>query len=164
MAQPDLEERILEMKQALLDKGVSLTPRREKLLEVLLASDKHPSASEIHKGVRRYFPGTSLATIYNTIELLKETGQVLEIEFSGAANRYDGRIPDSHPHLICLECERVDDLQLPEDDGPLVEIAEATGYRIVRRRTDYYGICPECQKNQGEAAPSKGGDSTSDLE
>ncbi|MCH8062222.1 MAG: transcriptional repressor [Chloroflexi bacterium] len=151
------------MKQALLDRGVSLTPRREKLLEVLIASDNHPSASEIHEGVRRYYPGTSLATIYNTIELLKETGQVLEIEFSGAANRYDGRIPDSHPHLICLECERVDDLQLPEDDGSLGEIAKATGYQIVRRRTDYYGICPECQIKQGGAAPSKGGDSTSDL-
>lgn len=163
MVQPNLQGRILEMKQALLDSGVSITPRREKLLEVLIASDKHPSASEIHKGVRRYFPGTSLATIYNTIELLKETGQVLEIEFSGAANRYDGRIPDSHPHLICLECERVDDLHLAEDDGPLGEIAKATGYQIVRRRIDYYGICPECQDKQGGAATSVEGDSTSDL-
>ena len=161
MAQPELQYRISEMKQALLDRGVNLTPRREKLLQVLIDSDNHPSASEIHQGVRRYFPGTSLATIYNTIELLKETGQVLEIEFSGAANRYDGRIPDSHPHLICLECERVDDLHLAEDDGPLDEITKATGYRIVRRRTDYYGICPECQVKQSGAAPSKGGDSTS---
>ena len=163
MAQLDLQNRILEMKQALLNRGVSLTPRREKLLQVLIDSDKHPSASEIHEGVRRYYPGTSLATIYNTIELLKETGQVLEIEFSGAANRYDGRIPDSHPHLICLECERVDDLNLPEDDGSLNEIARSTGYQIVRRRTDYYGICPDCQKKVGRAAPPKGGDSTSDL-
>ena len=163
MAQTDLQHRIIEMKQALLDGGVSLTPRREKLLEVLIDSDNHPSASEIHEGVRRYYPGTSLATIYNTIEILKETGQVLEIEFSGAANRYDGRIPDSHPHLICLECERVDDLQLAEDDGPLDEIAKATGYRIVRRRTDYYGICPECQNKQGGAARSEGGDPASDL-
>ena len=162
MAQPYLQDRILEMKQALLDNGVSLTPRREKLLEVLIASDKHPSASEIHQGVKKYYPGTSLATIYNTIELLKDTGQVLEIEFSGAANRYDGRIPDSHPHLICLDCERVDDLHLPDNDGHLDEIAKATGYRIVRRRTDYYGICPECQNKQGGAAQSKGGDSTPD--
>ena len=159
MAQPDLQNRISEMKQALLDRGVNLTPRREKLLQVLVASDNHPSASEIHQGVRRYYPGTSLATIYNTIELLKETGQVLEIEFSGAANRYDGRIPDSHPHLICLECERVDDLHIAEDDGPMGEIAETTGYRMVRRRTDYYGICPECQHREGEAAQSEGGDS-----
>ena len=163
MAQTDLQHRIIEMKQALLDGGVSLTPRRVKLPEVLLASDNHPPASEIHEGVRRYYPGTSLATIYNTIEILKETGQVLEIEFSGAANRYDGRIPDSHPHLICLECERVDDLTLPKDDGTLGEVAKATGYQIVRRRTDYYGICPDCQIKQGGAAPSRGGDSASDL-
>ena len=79
------------MKDALRNKGVSLTPRRTKLLEVLLASDHHPTVSEIHDGVKQFFPRTSLATIYNTIELLKETGQILEIEFSSASNRYDGR-------------------------------------------------------------------------
>ncbi len=88
-----LQERLEEMRTSLAEKGVAMTPRRAKLLEVLVASDRHPSVGEIHEEVRRYFPKTSLATIYNTIELLKETGQVLEIEFSGVPNRYDGLRP-----------------------------------------------------------------------
>ena len=71
---------------------------------MLIPSDHHPTVGELHREVRRSFPRTSLATIYNTIELLKEAGQVLEIEFSGAPNRYDGRRPNPHPHL---------DLQIP---------------------------------------------------
>ena len=101
-----LESRLSEMKAALRDRGVVVTRKRAKLLEVLLASDRHPSVSEIHEGVRASYPGTSLATIYNTIEILKETGQVLEIEFSASANRYDGRIPVSHPHLVCLQVRK----------------------------------------------------------
>ena len=142
---PEQEARLLEMRTTLKDKGVSLTPRRAKLLEVLVASERHPSASEIHQEVKRLFPGTSLATVYNTIELLKEAGQVLEIEFSGASNRYDGRRPESHPHLVCLECEKIEDMDAVEVEEQLDAISAATGYNIIRRRTDYYGVCPDCQ-------------------
>ena len=140
-----LQARLGEMKAALAERGVAITPRRQRLLEVLLASDRHPSVSEIHEGVKRYYPGTSLATIYNTIELLKETDQVLEIEFSGASNRYDGRIPKSHPHLVCEVCEKVEDLDIGELKDPFEDISSSTGYRILRRRVDYYGVCPDCQ-------------------
>ena len=145
MLSEGLQVRLGEMKAALSERGVAITPRREQLLEVLLASDRHPSVSEIHEGVKRYFPGTSLATIYNTIELLKDIGQVLEIEFSGASNRYDGRIPSSHPHLVCEVCEKVEDLDIVELKNPFEKISDSTGYRILRHRVDFYGVCPDCQ-------------------
>ena len=133
------------MKAALVAEGVAITPRRGKLLEVLVASERHLNVNDIHQEVKRSFPGTSLATVYNTIELLKETGQVLEIEFSGVANRYDGRRPQAHPHLVCTQCEKIEDLDSIEPDGSLDDISRATGYQVVSQRTDYYGVCPKCQ-------------------
>jgi Fur family peroxide stress response transcriptional regulator len=141
----DLNSRLLEMKAALVAEGVAITPRRGKLLEVLVASERHLNVNDIHQEVKRSFPGTSLATVYNTIELLKETGQVLEIEFSGVANRYDGRRPQAHPHLVCTQCEKIEDLDSIEPDGSLDDISRATGYQVVSQRTDYYGVCPKCQ-------------------
>ena len=94
--------RIDEMRNALLNQGISITRRRDKMLQALASNDRHPSVNELHAEVRRWYPSTSLATIYNTIELLKDADQILELEFSGSANRYDGRRPQSHPHLICL--------------------------------------------------------------
>lgn len=138
------KSRLAEMKAALRERGVAVTRKRAKLLEVLLTSDQHPSVSEIHEGVKTAYPGTSLATIYNTIEILKETGQVLEIEFSASANRYDGRIPASHPHLVCLQCEKVEDMEGTAPHEPLELVSQTTGYEVVRLRTDYYGTCPEC--------------------
>ena len=133
------------MKTVLEARGAAITPRRAKLLEVLLASEVHPTVGEIHEAVRGAFPSTSLATIYNTIELLKVTDQVLEIQFSGAANRYDGRRPQAHPHLMCFRCETIEDVDLAGLDEQAQAISASTGYKIVGRRTDYYGICPSCQ-------------------
>ena len=145
--------RIDEMRNALLNQGISITRRRDKMLLALASNDRHPSVNELHAEVRRWYPSTSLATIYNTIELLKDAGQILELEFSGSANRYDGRRPQSHPHLICLSCEIIEDM----DDGALGaehldRLSEDTGYRLVRQRTDYYGFCPDCQEQTAAAS------------
>ena len=139
------EARLVELKNVLKNKEMTLTPRRAKLLEVLVASDNHPTVSEMHADVSRYYPGTSLATIYNTIELLKEAEQIIEIEFSGAPNRYDGRRLHPHPHLICTQCDRVEDLDDVEQNESLDSISVVTGYAVTRRRNDYFGVCPYCQ-------------------
>ena len=144
------------MRAALKSRGTRLTPRRDKMLEVLVSSERHPSAGEIHEEVKRYHPRTSLATIYNTIELLKDAGQLLEIEFSGAANRYDGRRHHHHPHLICLECEKIEDLESIDHDEPLDDLSCVNGYEITGRRMDYYGVCPDCQSDTSPATNAPG--------
>ena len=144
----DIQHRLEEMRSALVQRGVVITPKRAKVLEILATSDDHPNVGDLHAEVQRWHPSTSLATVYNTIELLKETGQVLELEFSASANRYDGRRPDSHPHLVCVECHRIDDLDVPESNGMFETIRAETGYEVVRQRLDFYGICPNCQRKR----------------
>ena len=148
--------RVNEMRASMSKLGVNVTPRRAKVLETLASTDSHPTVNEIHSEVRRIYPSTSLATIYNTIELLKEAGQVLELEFSGSPNRYDGLRPDYHPHLICLSCRSVEDMDMFEvKDISLDLVSSASGYQIARQRTDYYGICPECQQSDEVSASSQ---------
>ena len=146
----DQQSRLAELRTSLTARHVVLTLRRAKLLEVLVANDHHPSVSEMHREVKRFFPKTSLATVYNTIELLKETGQVLELQFSGAPNRYDGRRPQPHPHLVCVQCDKIEDMDAIEILEPLDAISDATGYELVNHRTDYYGVCPGCQGRHQE--------------
>ena len=154
-----VSRRVDEMRASLSELGVSVTRRRAKALEVLASADSHPSANEIHAEVRRWHPSTSLATIYNTIELLKDAGQILELEFSGAANRYDGRRPAPHPHLVCLTCEEIEDMEDADDPrgggDSLDRLSRATGYKLVSQRTDYYGVCPACQDADGGAGEAK---------
>jgi Fur family peroxide stress response transcriptional regulator len=87
----------------------------------------------------------SRATVYKTVETLKAMGQVLELEFSGASNRYDGRRVEPHPHLICRGCGSIRDLELPALMREATEVAEKTGYELLGHRLDFYGLCPDCR-------------------
>lgn len=138
------ETRLEQMIDHLRAQGFRLTPQRLAVLRVLATTDDHPSVEEIYEQVRPNFPMMSLATVYKTLHLLKEIGEVREISFSDGGSRYDGR-PVPHPHLICLRCDSIRDLE----PDPLIELAQRvgqqTGYRIEGQRLDFFGICPQCQ-------------------
>jgi len=129
-------------------RGYRITPQRIAILKVLLESDRHPSVEDIYQQVRLSFPTTSLATVYKTISVVKELGEVLELEFSSDHNRYDGMRPYPHPHLICLRCGRVVDPELTGLDHLTTSLMAETGFSIVRHRLDFFGICPDCQQKK----------------
>ncbi len=78
-----------------------ITPQRVAILKIFLSSEEHPSVEQVYAQVKANFPTTSLATVYKTVHLLKEIGEILEIGFADGSNRYDGNKPYPHPHLIC---------------------------------------------------------------
>ncbi len=125
-----------------------ITPQRLAILKILTSSDSHPSAEMIYDQIKAEFPFTSFATVYKTIALIKELGEVLELEFSNDSNRYDGRRPYSHPHLICTSCKKILDPDLDSVNHLQKEIVKETGFTVTNHRLDFFGICPECQKNR----------------
>jgi Fur family peroxide stress response transcriptional regulator len=126
--------------------GYRITPQRLAIIKILVESRDHPSAEQIYQQVQKDFPTTSLATVYNTLERLKEMGEVLELPFSGGS-RYDGLNPHPHPHLHCTVCGAIEDLDI--DLGPAAEeVAARRGYADVHHRLEFYGVCPRCQERQ----------------
>jgi len=146
MAEP--QTRLDELIARLREQGGRITPQRVAVLKVLATSDQHPSAEQIYEHVKTDFPMTSLATVYKTLALLVEMGEILEISFCGDSTRYDGKIARPHPHLICLKCKKIEDLEIVPLDPLSKEVAERTGYCILKYRLDFFGICPECQEKE----------------
>jgi Fur family peroxide stress response transcriptional regulator len=138
--------RVQEMVVCLRERGYRLTPQRMAILKILAASAQHPSVEQIYIQVQADFPMTSLATVYKTISLLKDVGQVLELGYSGRRNRYDGRQPAPHPHLVCVSCEKIVDSDIGVPGALVWQVAETSGYQIVGHRLDFLGICPKCQR------------------
>ncbi|MDI6852738.1 MAG: Fur family transcriptional regulator [Deltaproteobacteria bacterium] len=138
------QNRLTQMVDRLKAKGLRLTPQRLAILRLLAAGDGHPSIEAIYDRMKADFPTMSIATVYKTMALLKELGEVLELAFPGGVSRYDGRKPFPHPHLICLRCKKIMDPEL----GSLEHLTEAagkeTGFRILSHRLDFFGLCPEC--------------------
>lgn len=135
----------VEILKGLKDKGIRFTPQRQAILEFLLATDTHPTAEEIYKQVKLKFPGVSLGTIYNTLNMLKEYGYILELPCGDMSSRFDGRAAN-HYHAMCNSCGKVVDF-----DSTLIEmdeqVAAFTGYQVSTHNLVFYGICPDCQKS-----------------
>ena len=102
---PDVQVRFDELIAALKERDFRLTPQRVELVRLIASSAGHPSAAQLYARIRRQFPTISHATVYKTLALLKELGQVLEIDLRGDSH-YDGNRPQPHPHLICMQLQQ----------------------------------------------------------
>lgn len=141
------DARARQLTEKLKKGGHRVTPQRVAILKAICTDEGHPSADTIYDAVKVDFPMTSLATVYKTIGVLKDIGEVMELEFSQDANRYDGKRPYPHPHLVCTECGRILDPEVDGIDDLARRIVTTTGFRIEAHRLEFYGLCQECQKN-----------------
>ena len=140
------ELRLQQMIERLKESDCRITPQRYAVLNVLATSPDHPSAETIYAKLKDYYPTMSLATVYKTINLLKRQGEILELEFSDLGNRYDGKKPYPHPHVICNGCGKIVDPAQLNLEEITIKMMEETGFKILTHRLDFYGLCPECQK------------------
>jgi Fur family peroxide stress response transcriptional regulator len=143
-------DRLDNLATKLRKRGQRLTPQRMAVLKVLASSEEHLSVDQIYEQVKVDFPMTSLATIYKTINTLKEIGEVRELNFSIGCNRYDGFDPSPHPHLVCMICEKITDVKTADLEYLAKEAADQSGYKIVSQRLDFFGFCPDCQANNSD--------------
>lgn len=124
--------------------NIKLTPQRLAILSFLDGNKTHPSADDIYKAVVKAFPTMSFATVYNTLEALKNKGNVQELKIDTDKRRYDPDIT-THHHLICTKCKNILDIRkdfhidLPED---LIQ-----GFELLGNSIEYYGLCQKCRKH-----------------
>lgn len=142
----NLQDRLNDIITRLRGRNCRITPQRVAILKIFLGSLEHPSVEQVYAQVRVNFPTTSLATVYKTVNLLKELGEILEISSTEGGNRYDGNRPYPHPHLICTQCKTIVDPAVRSLEQLTSEVAAVSGYRIVSHQVDFFGICPACQK------------------
>ena len=127
------------------DTSLRMTKQRQVILEELRSVTSHPTADDMYDMVRRRLPNVSLGTVYRNLEILAESGVVQKIDIGGTKKRFDGNV-EVHYHLRCVECGRVDDVQI--DTGVDLEALAAvmTDYTILRHRLEFIGICPNCER------------------
>lgn len=123
-----------------------LTPRRQAVLDVLVAAHDHPTAAQVFERVRTRQPGIGPATVYRTLGLLVTGGQARLLALGeGASARYDGNL-DRHDHVVCTECGAATDVDAPLPDETVAQLAARTGYDLVDYDLQFHGRCPACQR------------------
>ena len=98
-----------EFARVLHARGQRATPQRYAILRELRERGRHATAEEIGRAVRARMPGTSIPTVYATLDLLVELGLVRRIDTAHGAAVYDGGSRASSPHGLS-PVRRVTDL------------------------------------------------------
>ena len=142
---PDV--RFDELISVLKAKGYRMTPQRLELVRIIAASNGHPSAAQIYETIKHQFPTMSQATVYNTLSLLKDMNQILEIDLHGDSH-YDGNRTEPHPHIICTECHQIVDGDFDLDIEIIKRLEETSGFQITRSQLAFYGLCPNCRSKR----------------
>jgi len=142
---------IEEITQILKNSGVRLTPQRLAICQQVMASKEHPTSAMIYQQLKPDYPSLSLATVYNTLDILANLGIINEIGY--AADRqvhYDGE-KDPHLHIVCTSCGAIVDIR---DDRLFQlnnQIIQRSGYQLIGSHLVYYGLCPSCQSKKKES-------------
>lgn len=128
----------------LKSKQLKVTPQRLAIFNVLYNTVEHPSAETIYKALHETHPTMSLATVYKTLDTLKRSGLIQELNVGEDSFRYDANAA-SHPHMICTACHRVFDLHTDVLDD-IKETAQAvTDFEIETEKIFFYGKCGDCK-------------------
>ena len=133
--------------EALRSKGYKATPQRIAICRIALNSRAHPSAQKVYDEVKKIHPTVSLATVYKTLEILRDLDLVQELNFPEGQARFDSNM-NPHINLICQKCGIITDL----DDKTIKEItrkvATTTKFKPTGQRIDVYGICQKCSSTK----------------
>ena len=131
----------------LREKGFKVTPQRLAIYQVLSNTTEHPCAEAIFNELQPHYPTMSLATVYKTIEILREIGMVQVLNVGEDSFRYDATV-ENHPHVRCMDCGRVDDMHDVDASAFVNQVSDKTDYVLSGQQFYFYGICPACQKKQ----------------
>lgn len=123
------------------------TRQREAVLEVLRTSHSHPTADWVYEEVKKALPRISKGTVYRNLKMLCKSGEISELDLSGATRRFEGR-QESHYHFRCQRCGEVFDLNEPVNHDLDSRIEEQTGFTVAYHHLEFRGLCRDCQLRQ----------------
>lgn len=120
--------------------------QRELVLREVLSRNDHPTAEQICNSIRKACPRLSLGTVYRDLNTLVEIGKIHRVSIRGEADRFDGT-EDTHQHLYCRKCHKVESLHLPVEQLEN-SLAACSDIKVESYALTIFGLCEDCAKEE----------------
>jgi Fe2+ or Zn2+ uptake regulation protein len=142
MAQSEIDERLV---RKLRDRGLRVTSQRIVIHRALCAHAQHLTAEQVLESVSEALPGTSLPTVYATLELLEQLGLVRRFGTGNGAVLFDSRV-EPHAHTVCRRCGAIADLESASLQPGALARARQTGFAPDHAQLVIWGLCERCAR------------------
>jgi Fe2+ or Zn2+ uptake regulation protein len=140
MSATQIDERLVGK---LRERGLRVTPQRIVIHRALCSKSRHMTAEQVLASVSDVLPGTSLPTVYSTLELLEGLELVRRVGTGNGAVVFDSRV-EPHAHTVCRQCGAIADLEGTAAPDDALRRAGATGFVPDHAQLVVWGICRDC--------------------
>lgn len=133
---------INQVVQTLKQKGLRVTPQRCAIYANLLSRNDHPTVELLLRDLNQSFPISSQATVYTSLQALRDAGLVREVLLDEGVSRYDANVAPHH-HFRCRCCGSITDIEWAE--LPPIDMAGLrSGLKAESYEVTVHGVCDRC--------------------
>jgi Fur family ferric uptake transcriptional regulator len=123
------------------------TRQRAAISDALDRAGGFRSAQDIHDTLRAEGSKVGLTTVYRTLQMLVDTGEVDVLRPpEGEAVYRRCASDDHHHHLICRSCGSSVEIQGEEVEDWASAVAGRHGFTSVTHMVEVFGICKACAR------------------
>lgn len=124
------------------------TPERYAILEKIYSLEGHFDAEQLFEHMQHEYR-VSLATVYNTLELLYDVGLVIKHQFDNQSAKYEKALGASvHHHLVCNHCGKVKEFT-DKKIRQSIQNKQFSTFQATHYTLYVYGICGKCKSKDG---------------
>lgn len=117
------------------------TRQRTAIREAIARAARPLLPQEVLDAAQPGASGLSIATVYRTLRLLVDEGELRSVVLPGENARYELARDGHHHHFQCLMCQRV--FEVDACPGNLASLAPP-GFTVEDHDLTLYGRCSEC--------------------
>ncbi len=136
-----------QVEQRLQDHDIRYTSGRRAVVDALDTADGPRSAAELAPDL----PSVPLSSLYRTLSVLEEAEVVVPHLSTKGVARYELAewLAGHHHHLVCIECGRVEDVDVPDRYEAQVHdlvgaISSQASFTATNHALEIEGTCAEC--------------------
>jgi Fur family transcriptional regulator, ferric uptake regulator len=123
-----------------------VTRQGQAVLGVVVNSENFRSAQDIHAQLRADGETVGLTTVYRHLQLLTDEGQVDALQTADGELVYRRcHSNQHHHHVVCRQCGRGAEVELPDLERWAESTARALGYSDVTHTVEIFGLCADCR-------------------
>lgn len=126
--------------------GYRMTKIRKFILDLLINSRQPLSVLKILEVLSLKKIYAHKTTVYRELKFLKGRGVIRELQLGDNAKKYEIISPVHHHHIICVNCEKIENVVLENDLAAHEKIiAKQKKFKVLSHALEFFGLCAKCR-------------------